>query len=39
MKLNKLSLNKERLTRIDLNLIRGRDIGVSARPSIEPPNN
>lgn len=37
MKLNKLSLNKERLTGSDLNLIRGRDIGVSARPSINPP--
>lgn len=37
MKLNKLSLNKERLTGSDLNLIRGRDIGVSARPSITPP--
>lgn len=37
MKLNKLSLNKERLTGSDLNLICGRDIGVSARPSINPP--
>lgn len=34
--LNRLSLNKLSLNRIDLNRIGGRDVGVSARPYIDP---
>lgn len=34
--LNRLSLNKLSLNRVDLNRIGGRDVGVSARPYIDP---
>lgn len=34
--INRLSLNKLSLNRIDLNRIGGRDVGVSARPYIDP---
>lgn len=34
--LNRLSLNKLSLNRVDLNRIGGRDVGVSARPYINP---
>lgn len=34
--LNRLSLNKLSLSRVDLNRIGGRDVGVSARPYIDP---